>query len=167
MFLRLLSFLAIFSFLAIPSLSAQQLTLDERSEMRKLTAALSEAARNAALSSGVAEPGAIACDGFVCTCDGAFDCAWLSYFCSAVGGVKGFDDECYTPSRDQATNRAVLDLKLMLEPIGPVEASCEGIFCSCSGGENSDDCQTLSATCIDEVSCIGDSCGCIGGTARE
>ena len=46
------------------------------------------------------------------------------------------------------------------------DASCDGIFCSCSGPADSDDCKLL-ANCIDDVACIGDDCGCIGGSVRE
>jgi len=136
-------------------------------DLQQRATALSEAANRASLSSGIADPGAIACDGFVCTCQGAFDCAWLAYFCSVAGGIRGFDGECYTPARDPETNRAVLDLQLALSPGIVVGAQCDGIFCSCSGGAGSDDCRKLNATCLDDVSCVGDSCGCIGGSVDE
>ncbi len=152
----------------LPTISAAQDTDNlNRLELQKSTAALSDAARRASLSAGVADPGAIACDGFVCTCQGTFDCAWLAYFCSVSGGIRGFDGECYTPARDPDTNRAVLDLQLTLMPNMPVGAECKGIFCTCTGGENSNDCQRLEATCIDDVQCIGDSCGCIGGSVDD
>lgn len=37
------------------------------------------------------------CEAWVCTCQGPFDCAWLSWYCAKLGGVSGFDDECYLP----------------------------------------------------------------------
>lgn len=46
------------------------------------------------------------------------------------------------------------------------QASCEGIFCSCSGPADSNDCKKLTG-CADDVACIGNDCGCIGGSVGE
>lgn len=147
-----------------PPVAAQ----DHAAAAGMLAERLSRSAQAAALRSGTAYVGAISCDagGFVCACEGAFDCAWLAYGCSVAGGIRGFDGECYFPARDPAANRAALALKLTTA-VGPVTATCDGIFCSCSGGAASDDCQQLSSSCLDDVTCIGENCGCIGGTGSE
>jgi hypothetical protein len=54
----------------------------------------------AALAAGEPPPPAsITCtwDFFHCGCDNAIDCAWLSWFCAAAGGVSGFEGGCYLP----------------------------------------------------------------------
>lgn len=160
-------FVASIGFSIAPA-SAQEKASSASDGLQLFAERLNRSAANATLSTGKAQVGAIACDplGFVCTCQGAFDCAWLAYGCSEIGGIRGFDGECFLPSRDHEVNRAVLDLRLTLLP-GTLPSTCDGIFCSCSGGSDSDDCQTLSATCLDDVTCVGDNCGCIGGTASE
>lgn len=79
---------------------AAQVRLAPRFE--RVSAELTRTVGDAAGVLGVERPphAAITCthDFFVCTCDGAFDCAWLAWYCSAAGGISGFDDECYLPS---------------------------------------------------------------------
>ena len=48
----------------------------------------------------------------------------------------------------------------------PEEASCERIFCSCTGPADSEDCNEITG-CIDEIHCMGHSCGCIGGRVED
>jgi hypothetical protein len=134
---------------------------------RAATEALAAAAGDAARLVGVAEAGDITCDPFNirCTCTGAFHCAWLALGCAEAGGITGLDGECFLPGAVPASPRAVNAFAAAVDP-GPVGATCDGIFCSCTGGADSPDCQKLVA-CIDDVSCIGDSCGCIGGRVDE
>lgn len=79
---------------------AAQVRLAPRFE--RVSAQLTEVVEAAAGVLGVERPphAAIACthDFFVCTCDGAFDCAWLAWYCGASGGITGFDGECYLPA---------------------------------------------------------------------
>lgn len=110
---------------------------------------------------GVAE-GSISCDaGFIrCSCKGAINCAWLALACGESDGVQGFDGECFFPDavpgvRDSVNNFASLN--------NTEKATCDGIFCSCTGPSDSADCKTI-RSCIDDVTCIGDNCGCIGGS---
>ena len=158
---------ALIGFFNVPA-SAQEKAPSAGEELQRFVEQLNRSAAKAALSTGTAQDGAIACNplGFMCTCKGAFDCAWLAYGCSEIGGIRGFNGECFLPNLDQEVNRAVLDLRLALLP-GTLPSTCDGIFCSCSGGKDSDDCKNLSATCADDVSCVGDNCGCVGGTASE
>ena len=122
---------------------------------------LSKSANLAAQKAGVAEVGSISCDSqfIVCTCKGAINCAWLALACGEAGGIQGFDNECYLPDSVPDARSAINDFASLhsLE-----EASCEGIFCSCSGPKDSDDCNKIKAR-IDDISCVGNNCGCIGG----
>lgn len=128
--------------------------------------ALSDSAKYGARLTGVVETGSITCDTFFihCQCSGAFDCAWLSWFCSALGGVGGFEGDCFLPDLVPGARDALDDLVAVVRPVQP--ASCDGIFCSCTGPADSADCKKITG-CIDEIFCIGDSCGCIGGRVEE
>lgn len=140
---------------------------ERRSSDDEAARALARSADRGARLAGVAEVGSIACDHFFihCTCSGTFHCAWLAWACSVAGGVQGFEGDCFLPSSvpgaddalDQFTSRAERD---------PEEARCEGIFCSCTGPADSEDCNKITG-CIDEIHCIGDSCGCIGGRVED
>lgn len=122
---------------------------------------LNRSASFAAKKFGIAEEASITCDHqfIVCTCMGAFDCAWLSLACADAGGIQGFDGECYLPDSVEGARAAINDFS---GTITKTEASCDGIFCSCTGPADSQDCKQLKA-CIDDISCIGNDCGCIGG----
>jgi hypothetical protein len=81
--------------------------------------ALSEIANRTAALKGDSTTQSVQCDPFfiVCQCTGVFACAWLSVACADVGGITGFDGECFLPSSvagadevlrlfDQTTNYA-------------------------------------------------------------
>lgn len=128
--------------------------------------ALSDSAKYAARLTGVNETGSITCDAgfFHCTCEGVFDCAWLAWACGKAGGIQGFDGDCFFPSRVPGADQAAADFVAVVRPVQP--ASCDGIFCSCTGPADSADCKKITG-CIDDILCIGDSCGCIGGRVEE
>ena len=132
-------------------------------ELARITAELSDEATRAARRAGQSAMGSIACDAFGirCTCDGIFHCAWLAYGCSVAGGVSGFDGECFFPRMDDDA-RPALTKFILAQRIPGQAAHCEGPECFCSGGADSDDCNKIAA-CIDDIQCVGDSCGCWGG----
>lgn len=43
------------------------------------------------------------------------------------------------------------------------EWGCEGLFCNCSGGANSESCKIVAPYCADDIVCIGDECSCVWG----
>jgi hypothetical protein len=138
-------------------------TKNPRQDDDRAVLALSQSAELASRMAGVAEAGSIACDHFFihCSCTGAFHCAWLAWFCGEAGGIQGFDGDCFLPRSVPGADVALKDLKLRARS-GSAKATCEGIFCSCTGPSNSSDCNRIKG-CIDDILCIGDSCGCIGG----
>jgi hypothetical protein len=141
-------------------------TIGDQQEDNRVVVELNESATLAARMSGMAEIGSIACDTFFirCTCKGVFSCSWLAWACGEAGGIQGFEGECFFPSSVPRANEVVNNFANRVK--GPQEAVCEGIFCSCTGPADSDDCNKLTA-CIDDVSCMGDECGCIGGHVEE
>jgi hypothetical protein len=144
----------------------QAATIGAKQDNNQVVVDLNESAALAARMAGVAEIGSIACDSFLirCTCKGVFSCAWLAWACGEAGGIQGFEGECFFPISVPRANDAVNNFTSRVN--GPQEAVCEGIFCSCTGPADSEDCQKITA-CIDDISCIGDSCGCIGGQVEE
>jgi len=122
---------------------------------------LSKSANLAAQRAGVAEVGAISCDSaFIhCSCKGAINCAWLALACGEAGGIQGFEGDCFFPDSVPGARAAVNNFVSLN---ATEEANCKGIFCSCSGPSDSDDCKKIKA-CADDISCVGDDCGCIGG----
>jgi hypothetical protein len=73
---------------------------------------LARSASLAAVQAGQPESGDISCDPWliVCHCDGAFHCAWLAWACGEVGGVQGFDGECYIPGSVPGSDAVLRDV---------------------------------------------------------
>ncbi|HFD32519.1 MAG TPA: hypothetical protein ENJ28_07455 [Gammaproteobacteria bacterium] len=70
---------------------------------------MSRSANLAAKNAGVSEVGSISCSpGLIrCTCEGVFNCAWLSMACSDAGGIQGFEGECFFPKSVPGASAAI------------------------------------------------------------